>query len=398
MAERFTPDVGSREPIKPLRIRDEEPGGLLGILVWWRKRGGVFWWTTILVILTIGTLVGVLVPVSRSMGHLDFRPEPDITASISANKTAVSEGDTVVLTVTHENIGGSEAGAVSIDIHFPDELTATSVLPGTPACSQAGKLERFASQEAGEITGDPGGKMKCLLGTRVERAQGSIIIKTRVGDVADGANLNIDLWISTYRTDSVSKDEFLWDNNCASLTLVAGSGGQNAGSSTGRSPECSALAFVAQSIVVKADRETAAPGETLILTATYENVPETTLGLEEEGVAVDIRLPNELTAGKLQQQTDDKTVIPTCSHPNQLEEFASKGTGKITDVPGGNLTCIVESRTSGAEAKIRLETTVSKVVSGTTINVDFCARKEEAASAAPSDCTTLAVPVQEPSQ
>ncbi len=100
MAQRYSPEAEPREPIKPLRIRDEEPGGLLGILVWWRKRGGVFWWTTILVVLSMGTLVGVLVPVARGMGHLDFRPAPDMTATISADNTAVSKEDTATHTDT----------------------------------------------------------------------------------------------------------------------------------------------------------------------------------------------------------------------------------------------------------------------------------------------------------
>ena len=395
MAERSTPDLGPRDPVKPLRIREEEPGGLLGFLVWWRKRGGIFWWTTILVVLSIGTLVGVLVPVSRQMGHLDFRPSPDLSATIEANKVFVSEGDEVAFTVTHKNDGGSEAGAVTVSIHLPDELTATSVQPGTPACSQAGKLERFASQEAGEITGEPGGTMKCLLGTRVEGARGSIILETTVGEVADGANLYVDIWLASYRTDTVSKDEFAWNNNCTSLTLVAGSGG----SPTARILECSVLALIAQSIVVKADAEEVAPGQTIILTASFENLPVVEDG-EEESIAIDIRLPNELTANKLLQYNDDRALTEnlTCSHPNQLEEFAEDGRGQVTNVPGGTISCLVGSRSAGAEGRVRIETGVANISSGSTINVDVCARREQDATAAASNCRMLAVPVVEPDQ
>ena len=395
MAQGLTPDTDPREPIKPLRIKDEEPGGLLGFLIWWRKRGGVFWWSTILVVLTIGTLIGVLVPVARGMGHLDFRLEPDMTASITADKTSVSKGDTVTFTISHVNEGGSEAGAVTVNIHIPDELTAKSVQPGTPACSQAGKLERFASQEAGDITGDPGGTMKCLLGTRVDGARGDIILETEVGDVEAGANLNLDVWLATYRTrDTVSKDEFAWGNNCKSITLVAGSGG----SPGPRDLECSLLALIAQSLVVKADAEEAVPGQSMIVTTSYENLPVVEDG-EEETIVLEIRLPNELTALKLQQYNDDKALsdMPTCSHPNQLEQFTEEGRGQVTDVPGGAMTCIVGARPFGAEGRVRIETGIANAISGSTINVDVCARREQDATASDSHCTTLTLPVKDAS-
>ena len=396
MAQRYSPDLGPREPIKPLRLKEEEPGGFIGFLVWWRKRGGVFWWTVILIFLSMVTLVGVLIPVSRSMGHLDFRPEPDVTATIQADKTSVSTGDTVTLTIAHENIGGSEAGAVTVNIHLPDELTAKSVQPGTPACSQASKLERFASEEAGQINGQPGGTMLCLLGTRVEGARGDIILEAEVGDVAAGDSFNVDVWLATYRTDNVRgvKDEFSWSNNCTSLALMAGSGG----SPPSRSLECSQLGLIAQSIVVTANPEIPAPGELFTLTAAYENLPVIE-DEQQESIAVDIRLPNELTAGKLLQYNDDKAITEglTCSHPNQTEEFASEGKGPVTTVSGGTLTCLVKSRSDGAEGRVRVETSAA-VASGSTINVDVCARREQDASASPENCRSLAVLVQEPQQ
>ena len=394
MAQRYSPDLGPRDPIKPLRIKEEEPGGLIGILVWWRKRGGVFWWTTILVVLSIGTLVGVLVPVARGMGHLDFRPSPDMTATISVDATAVSKGNLVTLTVTHRNDGGSEAGAVTVDIELPNELKVTSVVPGTPACSQAGKLERFASKEAGNITGEWGGNMICLLGTRVTGAQGSITLEAEVGDLADGSNIDVNVWLSTYQTDTVAKDEDIWANNCTSLRLVAGS---SAESSTSSTLVCDSLTFVARSIEVETKEEAFTPGEPLTLVISHENVG----GLDSEAVAIDIRLPNELTAGNLLQFVDERALIgePTCSHPNQLEEFASVGKGRITETPGGTLTCTVAvgSRSIGAQAEIEIQADVAEVVSGSTINVNVCARRELDASAATSDCTMIEVPAKESS-
>ena len=365
----------------------------MGFLIWWRKRGGVFWWTTILVILSIGTLVGVLVPVSRQMGHLDFRPPPDISATIEADKTSVSEGDTVTFIVNHLNGGGSEAGAVTVNIHLPDQLTATSVEPGTPACSQAGKLERFASQEAGQITGEPGGIMKCLLGTRMENSSGRIKLVTTVGEVASGDNLDVDVWLASYRTDTVAKDEFAWGNNCTSMTLVAGSGG----SPTARNLDCSALGLIAQSLVLNADTKEAVPGKAFTLTASYENVPTLEEG-EADTIVLDIKLPNELTANRLQQYNDDKALTEetTCSHPNQLEEFAEEGRGQVTNEPGGTISCIAGSRSAGALGRVRIETGVANAVSGSTIDVEVCARRELDSSAAASNCTMLALPVQMP--
>ena len=390
MAQNYSPDLGPREPIKPLRIREEEPGGLLGFLVWWRKRGGVFWWSMILVVLSIGTLVGVLVPVARGMGHLDFRLEPDLTATITADKTSVSKGDIVTFAIKHVNEGGSEAGAVTVNIHLPDTLTARSVQPGTPACSQASKLERFASEEAGQINGLPGGTMLCLLGTRVSGAQGDIFLETEVGEVEEGDNLDVDVWVASYRTDNVRgvKEEFFWNNNCTTLRLVTGSGG----SPTARSLECSSLGLIAQSLNVKAEPAELTPGEPITITASFENIPGVEEG-EQESVAVDIKLPNELTAGNLLQYNDDKALTEgvSCSHPNQLEEFATEAKGPVTNVAGGTLTCLVKPRSDGAEGRIRVEATAANVASGTTLNVEVCARYEQNATARPEHCRSLPV-------
>ena len=255
------------------------------------------------------------------MGHLDFRLEPDLTATITADKTSASKGDIVNFTIKHVNEGESEAGAVTVNIHLPDTLTARSVQPGTPACSQASKLERFASEEAGQINGLPGGAMLCLLGTRVAGAQGEIILETEVGDVEEGASIDVDVWVATYRTDNVRgvKEEFIWDNNCTTIRLVAGSGV----SPTAKSLECSSLELVAQSIQVRAEPADPTPGQPITITASFENVPSVEEG-EREPVVLDIKIPNEITVGSLLQYNDDKALTEdlTCSHPNQTEEFA----------------------------------------------------------------------------
>ena len=391
MAQRFTPEVGpgSREPIKPLRLSEEEPSGLIGILVWWRKRGGVFWWTSILAFLSIATLAGLVWWIARDVGHLDFRPAPDMTSTITADKTSISKGDTVVFKIIHVNQGGSEAGAVTVDIELPDALTATRVEPGTPACSQASKLERFASQEAGEITGDPGGTMICLLGTRQMGAQGTITLETEVGDVADGTTLNLDVWLTTYRTDTVAKDEDVWSNNCTRLSAVTGSGG----GITSEPLNCSSLAFVSRSLGIRAQEETVAPGGTLQFVVDHETIGGTDESVQD--LVIDIFMPNELTATTLQRFIDERLYPshPDCTHPNVLEGFEKDGKGEFTETPGGTINCVVGGRTIGVAGEIEVRA-IANAASGTALNINACVRLESAASADPNDCRMLAVNVQ----
>lgn len=398
MEQRYTPEARPREPIKPLRIRDEEPGGLLGILVWWRKRGGVFWWTMVLVALSVVTTLVVAVPAARTMGHLDFRPPPDMIVIAEADKATVSPGDTIVFTVAYENIGGSEAGAVIIDIDLPDELTAVSVQPGSPACSQAGQLERFSSEKLGEITGEPGGTMKCLFGTRREGSRGEIILEAAVGDVPSDADIGIEVWLSTDQTDNVAKEEEIWDNNCTALKIAAGTEGRSGQAAMARDIDCTPLAFVARSLQAEADKPSVSTGDMLTLAIGHENIG----GSEAGTVAIDIELPNELTAVKLQQLLDEKVWDgdPTCSHPNRLDQVPREGQAQIAGEPGGTVECLVGSRSDGAQMEILLDASVGEVTSGDTINVDICVRPEQAAAVASQGgledniCTPLAVPVR----
>ncbi len=392
MAERFTPETGpgSREPIKPLRLSEEEPSGLIGFLVWWRKRGGIFWWTSILAVLSIATLAGLVFWIARDVGHLDFRPAPDMTATITADKTSISKGDTVIFKIIHLNQGGSEAGAVTVDIEMPDALTATRVEPGTPACSQASKLERFASQEAGEITGEPGGTMTCLLGTRATNAQGTITLEADVGDVADGTTLNLDLWLTTYQTDNVAKDEDIWSNNCTRLKAVTGSGGGISSEPLG----CTSLAFVSRSLGIRSLEESVAPGGTFAFVVDHETIGGTDESVQE--LTIDIFMPNELTASTLQRFIDERLYPshPNCTHPNVLEKFEEDGTGTFTETAGGTITCDVGGRNIGVAAEIEVRGVAPNVASGTTLNITACVRLETAASADPNDCRMLSVNVQ----
>ena len=103
--------------------------------------------------------------------------------------------------------------------------------------------------------------MTCLLGTRATNAQGTITLETEVGDVADGTTLNLDLWLTTYQTDNVAKDEDIWSNNCTRLTAVTGSGGGISSEPLG----CTSLAFVSRSLGIRALEESVAPGGTFAI-------------------------------------------------------------------------------------------------------------------------------------
>jgi uncharacterized repeat protein (TIGR01451 family) len=217
---RYNPDADRNAAIKPLRIKEEQPGGLIGLLKWLRARGGVFWFTFLGSIATVVALFIVFIPLARSQGQLDFRAPPDMAIAATVDKTAVSSGDTLVFTISHENIGDSEAGAVTIDITLPDALTAVSVVPRTPACSQATDLERFSSLGLGEITGEPGGLMKCLMGTRSGGSAGTIVLEAKVGEVPSGTVLTTDILVTTEQTRGLKKPETLLDNNTDVITVT----------------------------------------------------------------------------------------------------------------------------------------------------------------------------------
>ena len=218
--EKYNPDVGAREPIKPLRLKDEHPGGLLGVLRWFRARGGVFWFTFIGTIVTVIAMAGIFIPYARTQGQLDFRSIPDMAVTSSLDKTTVSPGDTLIMTFFYENLGASTAGAVTINISIPDELTAVSVLPGTPGCSQANARERFSSMGLGDITGKPGGIMMCLLGTREGGTKGEIVLETKVGEAPSGTILKPWAQITSEQTRNTKKGEKVFDNNLSELSVT----------------------------------------------------------------------------------------------------------------------------------------------------------------------------------
>lgn len=408
MQERYTPEAGQGprkepEPTRALRIKEEQPGGFMGFLIWWRKRGGVFWWMSFIGILSIALLVFISVWIARSAGQLDFRAPPDFTVSATARladpaKNGFSTGDAVTLTVGHQNIGGSEAGSVAVDIYLPDQLTAVNAQPGGPACSEAGRLGRFATG-AIHFPGEPGGTVRCTMGTRQSGATGDIILETTVGEVADGQEMDVEVWVTTGTTRDIPKSETIWNNNCTALTLVAGPDAGRQGFAVEKDMDCRAVALVDRSLSIEAadDETEVSPNSDLILSVAYENVD----GPEEGTVTVDIELPGEITLTSVRGGGRARTAyIPSCVHSSQfgafpIEEVDDDGSAvEVTGAAGGVLRCLVNTRDVQQQGELTLGVRVGQVASGTQLGVNACARSVEAAARAATDsCKTLALRV-----
>lgn len=405
MRQRYTPEAGPKkepEPTRVLRIKEEQPGGFMGFLIWWRKRGGVFWWMSFIALLSVGLIVFVSIVVARSTGQLDFRAPPDFTVSASAQladlaKDGFSTGDTIILTVTHQNIGPSEAGSVAVDIYLPDELTTVNTVPGGPACSEAGRLERFASG-AVHFPGKPGGTVRCTIGTRPSGATGDITLETTVGEVVDGQEMDVEAWVTTGTTRDIKKSESIWDNNCTALTLTAGPNSGNQRFAAVKDTGCPAVALVARSLSIEVDDETdVSPNSDIDLSVSYENID----GPEAGMVTVDIELPNELTLTRVRGGGRVRTsYIPSCVHSNQFAVFPIEEAGgdeavEVTGAQGGVLRCLVNTRGEQQQGELTLAASVGRAASGAELNVNACARSVQAGARAAGDsCKTLLLRVQ----
>lgn len=404
MQQRYTPEAGTKkepEPTRALRIKEEQPGGFMGFLIWWRKRGGVFWWMSFIALLSVGLLVFGGIFIARSMGQLDFRAPPDFTVSSTAqladpSKNGFSTGDTIIFTVTHTNIGPSEAGSVAVDIYLPDELTTVNAVPGGPACSEAGRLERFASG-AVHFPGKPGGIVRCTIGTRPSGATGDITLEATVGEVVDGQEMDIEAWVTTGTTRDIRKSEAIWDNNCATLTLTAGPNGGNQRFAAVKDTGCPAAALVARSLSIEVDDETdVSPNSDLDFSVSYENID----GPEAGMVTVDIELPNELTLTRVRGGGRVRTsYTPSCVHSNQFAVFPIEEVGgdeavQVTGAQGGVLRCLVNTRGEQQQGELTLAASVGRAAIGAELNVNACARSVQAGARAAGDsCKTLGLRV-----
>ena len=111
------------------------------ILLWFRQRGFVFWFSTALVIVTIGTLIGMLAFIGESQGNVSFRflkAKPDLSVSISASpQTAERNGSLILHSRGHQR--RTWRGQEDRRRHYtcPPASAFTSAQPADPACFES---------------------------------------------------------------------------------------------------------------------------------------------------------------------------------------------------------------------------------------------------------------------
>ena len=110
------------------------------ILLWLRKRGFVFWFSVALVIVTIGTLIGMLAAIGESQGNISFRflkAKPDLSLSMSASPQTATRNGSLIYTVLVTNEGPGEAKKIVVNTTLPPGVVFTSAQPADPACFES---------------------------------------------------------------------------------------------------------------------------------------------------------------------------------------------------------------------------------------------------------------------
>ena len=110
------------------------------ILLWLRQRGFVFWFSVALVIVTIGTLIGMLAAIGESQGNISFRflkAKPDLSLSISASPQTATRNGSLIYTVLVTNEGPGEAKKIVVNTTLPPGVVFTSAQPADPACFES---------------------------------------------------------------------------------------------------------------------------------------------------------------------------------------------------------------------------------------------------------------------
>tara|TARA_B100000745_G_C20123281_1_gene384657 strand:- start:765 stop:1409 length:645 start_codon:yes stop_codon:yes gene_type:complete len=208
---------------KPLRLKDEIPTHRvdpLGWLKWLRRRGFQFW-----VYLGLGTIsfiavLGMFIPVARKQGQLDFRGPPDIEVSLSTSEKTVAANSEFEYAIIYTNVGGSEAGSVTVDVMLPEEVTLVNVVPGNPACALGSNLkERWAILQLSPEDYPAGGMIRCLLGTRLAGLDGQVVVTVKLRDAPKGTPVTANVFGSVSTTRDYKKLEEIFDNNHAEWTV-----------------------------------------------------------------------------------------------------------------------------------------------------------------------------------
>ena len=107
------------------------------VLLWFRQRGFVFWFSVALVIVTIGTLVGMLAAIGSSQGNISFsflKAKPDLSISITASSQTAERNGSLIYTIVVTNEGPGEAKKIVVDTTLPPGVVFTSAQPPDPAC------------------------------------------------------------------------------------------------------------------------------------------------------------------------------------------------------------------------------------------------------------------------
>ena len=139
------------------------------ILLWLRQRGFVFWFSVALVIVTIGTLIGMLAAIGSSQGNISFRflkAKPDLSLSMSASPQTATRNGSLIYTVLVTNEGPGEAKKIVVNTTLPPGVVFTSAQPADPAC--------FESE----------GVVNCRLGALETTESVKAIISVAVGESA----------------------------------------------------------------------------------------------------------------------------------------------------------------------------------------------------------------------
>ena len=139
------------------------------ILLWLRQRGFVFWFSVALVIVTIGTLIGMLAAIGESQGNISFRflkAKPDLSLSMSASPQTATRNGSLIYTVLVTNEGPGEAKKIVVNTTLPPGVVFTSAHPADPAC--------FESE----------GVVNCRLGALETTESVKAIISVAVGESA----------------------------------------------------------------------------------------------------------------------------------------------------------------------------------------------------------------------
>ena len=139
------------------------------ILLWLRQRGFVFWFSVALVIVTIGTLIGMLAAIGESQGNISFRflkAKPDLSLSMSASPQTATRNGSLIYTVLVTNEGPGEAKKIVVNTTLPPGVVFTSAQPADPAC--------FESE----------GVVNCRLGALETTESVKAIISVAVGESA----------------------------------------------------------------------------------------------------------------------------------------------------------------------------------------------------------------------